>query len=95
MVEPVPAHLWIPTLVKTVAFGVNCQNRFEWPTLHMLKQFDLRKRIKLTAIEIGASELVSAHLYGIRLHFTGRISSPYVRAARTTHKSYRRMELDS
>jgi len=55
-----------------------------------VKQFDLRKQIKLVGIELGAS----AHLYGIRLHFTNGVSSPYVRGASTREQAYQKITID-
>ena len=45
---------------------------------------DLQKEIRLIGIEIGASQ----HLYGLRMHFTNNISSPFVRASQTSQQEY-------
>ena len=82
---------WQPQLKKLQAFGPTHSNKFEWPTLAQLKKFDLRKNIRLNAIEVGAT----TNLYGLRLHFTNNISSPYFNAFDTRDQSYDRHDLQS
>lgn len=79
----------MPQLKKIEAFGPQHSNRFEWPTFSQLNALDLSEPMKLSAIEIGAS----TNLYGLRLHFSNNVSSPYVVASEQKEQNYQKFKI--
>ena len=67
---------WEPQLRKMRGHGMVHSEKFSWPNHTVLKEFDLSKVIKLCGIELG----MTSNLYQIRLHFTGGLRSPMLRA---------------
>ena len=62
-------------LKKMQATGPVQANRFDWPSLNQFKKLTERgKSLRLTGVELGGDQ----SMYGMRLHFTDGISSPYL-----------------
>jgi len=52
--------------------------------MSQLNKYDLNRQIMLQGVELAASQ----SLYGIRLHFTNQVSSPYVKASESREQDY-------
>ena len=61
------------------AHGMVHSEKFSWPHTAQIRELDLSKVIKLCGIELG----MTSNLFQIRLHFTGGIKSPLMRAEST------------
>ena len=58
------------------AHGMVHSEKFSWPHTSQIRELDLTKVIKLCGIELG----MTSNLFQIRLHFTGGLRSPMMRA---------------
>lgn len=58
------------------AHGMVHSEKFAWPHTAQVRELDLTKIIKLCGIELG----MTSNLFQIRLHFTGGLRSPIMRA---------------
>ena len=80
------------------AYGMVHSEKFSWPHTSQIRQLDLTKVIKLCGIELG----MTSNLFQIRLHFTGGIRSPNMRAEGSAAQQgiedsdhgYRMLEID-
>ena len=56
---------------KLPTFGVDKQNKIEWPRLNDISRLDLNQSIKLKSIYLGCNK----NLFEIKLGFTGMAKS--------------------
>ena len=56
---------------KLPTFGVDKQNKIEWPRLNDISRLDLNQSIKLKSISLGCNK----NLFEIKLGFTGMAKS--------------------